>query len=297
MKKFLKVLISLVVIAGLAVGAYFLFVKKDHAKMTYDNVYNLTYNIIDEKEHLNIVDNINSTVSEMKNLITLYSMDIDEASVGLQLYLNLNSYYNVVNQHVLANGSFLVDNNISQYANLASTSYGKMVEIYKTAYAYLVDTYYKIEDKSAYVNTVKDYIQNFYNIFQPILAELNSFGYNTGLAYAYGLENTMQKNNFYKLKFQYYVETVNQYYLSESNKTALLTQIYVTKASLGGDFAEEYFANKDIYDQLITQTQNLKVGEIALKIATLQIDDYISQLSTEAERIVAQNYVNYVARG
>ena len=52
----------------------------------------------------------------------------------------------------------------------------KIVEIYKTAYAYLQDTYYEIDDKIAYAETVKSYIVNFYNIFKEKKSNMKFFG-------------------------------------------------------------------------------------------------------------------------
>ena len=51
MKKFFKLLIALVLIAGLAVGAYFVFKNKDNSKNVYNNVYELTYNVKDKNKH------------------------------------------------------------------------------------------------------------------------------------------------------------------------------------------------------------------------------------------------------
>ena len=297
MKKFFKAILALALIAGLAFGAYFIFFKKDNGKLVHENVYNLTYNIVDAENKVNIFDNVNATIVEMRHLAISQNMGIAEAQNGLQGFLDIKAYYDSINSHVLKNGSLIVDNNIGQYVAKASESYGKIVEIYKTAYAYLQDTYYEIDDKIAYAETVKSYIVNFYNIFKDLIPEYNSFGYYTGLAYAHGVQNTMYQNNFYKLKVEYYAEVVNQYYLSETAKTALGAEAARVKLSLNNNFSSKYFNNKDIYDGLISKSQTLKVGDLALKIVNLEIDNYIASLATEEDRKEIQNYVTYVARG
>ena len=294
MKKFSKVLIALVLIVAIAVGAYFLLSGKDSSKLVYQNVYNYKYNVKHGEKI--IITEINSSVTEMRSLIVLHTMQLDEVQTGLEMYSNLLSYYTTVENHILEHGSFISNNNIDQYVNLATASYNKMIDLYNQSYTYLLDTYYEIENKSAYVETVKSYIQNFYEIFKNLIPEFNAFYYNTCLAYAHGLQNTMLKNNFYKLKVAYYAECVNQYYLNSDNRVLLGVQVISNQIKLNDDFAEKYFDNKDIYDELVSDF-NADMGELVVTVATAKDNEYLDAIETEAERKIAQNHINYVARG
>lgn len=295
MKKISKVLIAFILIAGLAIGAYFILSGKDNSKLVHQNVYNLTYNIKNDEK--NVVYEINASVEEMCSLITNHTMQLDEEQTNLKLYSELFDLYSVVGNHILENGSFIINNNINDYVTLATGNYDKMIELYNQAYTYLQDTYYKIQDKNLYVETVKSYIQNFYSLFKEIIPEFNGFYYNTCLAYAYGLQNTMQKNNFYKLRIAFYAETINQYYLSETEKPSLDAQALALKQKINNETAEKYFKNKAIYDELVLKVKNINVGEFALKIATGKESELLNSVETEAERKIAQNYITYVARG
>lgn len=295
MKKISKVLIALVLIVGLALGAYFAFSSKDSSRLVRQNVYDLSYNIKDKED--NIVEDINSTVTEMRNLIIAHTMQLDNVYTNLQMYSDLFAYYSTVGNEVLALGGFVKNANIDAYINAACASYNKIVDVYKKSYEYLKDTYYKIDNKNLYVETVKAYIQNFYEIFKDLIPEFNTFYYNTSLAYAYGVEDTMQHNNFYKLKVAYFAECINQYYINTDNKVLLNVHVLLLQSDINDDFTTKYFDNKDIYDELAVKVKDINISELAVKVATAKDSEFLDSIPTEAERKIAQNYIDYVARG
>lgn len=295
MKKIFKVLIALVLIAGLAFGAYFLISGKDNSARVHQNVYDLTNNI--KNDDKNVVLQINNTVEQMRYLISVHSMQLDEISESFKEYLLLVENYSIISEHILDFGKFVKNNKIDEYIDNANISYKKTIDLYNKSYEYLKKTYYKIEDKNAYVENVKSYIQNFYEIFKDLIPEYNAFYYNTSLAYAYGLESTMQRNNFYKLQTAYYAESINQYYINTDNKVLLNVQVESIKNSLVSNTFESYFNNKAIYDEIISSITDINVEEIALKVALGKDGEILDSAETEAERKLLQNYITYVARG
>lgn len=295
MKKIFKVLLAFVLIAGLAVGAYFIFSSRDNSKLIHQNVYDLTFNIKDGEQ--NIVTKINSDIQEMCTLINANNLQLNDEYNNFQIYSTLYNNYNVVGQHILNNGGFVTNHNNDQYIAKASQSYDKIVSIYTQAYDYLKGTYYLISDKTAYIETVKSYIANFYIIFADLIPEFNSFYYNTCLAYAYGLDSTIQLNNFYKLRVGFFAETVNKYYTSESNRTQLLTQATTMRNTLNNSYTNKYFNNKAIYDELMDKVADIDVSELAEKTALGKESELLNSLETEQERILVQKYIDNVIRG
>lgn len=295
MKKIFKVLLAFVLIAGLAVGAYFIFFNRDNSKLVHQNVYNLSFNIMDDEQ--NIVTKINSDIREMSSLINSNNLQLNDEYNNFQIYLTLYSNYSVVGQHILNNGGFVTNHNNDQYIVNASQSYDKIAEIYTQSYNYLKETYYLISDKTAYIDTVKSYIANFYIVFADLIPEFNNFYYNTSLAYAYGLDSTMQLNNLYKLRVGYFAETINKYYISENNRSQLLSQASDIRYTLTNNHATKYFNNKAIYDELIDQVSKIDVSNLTEKIALNKESEFLNALETEQDRLLVQKYIDYVARG
>lgn len=295
MKKGLKVFIAFVLIVGLAVGAYFIFSGKDNSKLVHQNVYYLTYNIKDGET--NIVQKINDSVDEMNQLISDNSLSINDIHTNLKLYSDLYSYYFVVANQILDNGNFISGYNNEQYIRLAVDAYNKSLQIYNQSYEYLKQTYFKIQDKVLYIDTVKTYIENFYEIFKNLIPEFNAFYYNTCLAYAYGIQNTVQKNNAYKLTIAFYAETINQYYLNENDRTAIKSQTLQFKNKITQNFSTKYFDEKAVYDNLIQNVKDINVAELALNLATGKENDFLDAIQDNDLKTLAEKYIQYVARG
>lgn len=296
MKKFLKLIIALVVIAGLAVGAYFIFSSKDNSKAVYNNIYEFSYNI--KADNKNVVGCVDDAVVNMLNIVESNSLDVNEARTDLELFLTLRANYFVIKDEILANGAFTTKNeSINTYLNNANKSYGKVKEVYTKAYKYLKTTYFKIVDTDYNIETMKTYIINFNNIFKDVLVDYNGFYYNTSIAYSHILNNMMVKNNAYKMQIEYFATLINNYYNADAGlKAQYLTHIQNTKEYLKNDFVEEYFANKKVYDTLFNNSLNLAVPTICDKIVQNNINDYINSLLDENLKAQTQNYVNKVAR-
>ena len=295
MKKIFKVMIAFVLIGVLAIGAYFILSGRDNSKLVFQNIYNLTYNV--KNGDKNIVEEINNSIDEMQSLITKHSMQLDEVYTNLKIYTELFDYYFVIAEQILQNGNLIKNNNIKEYIALSNNSYKKTIDLYNQSYEYLNDTYYKLQDKNLYIETVKSYIQNFYNIFKDLIPEFNTFYYNSCLAYAYGLENTIQKNNFYKLRVGFYSETINQYYLNQTDKISLSVQALDLKNKINVETAQKYFNNKENYDEIIANVKKFDIGELALKIAIGKESEFYNAIETESQRKIILNYILFVARG
>ena len=297
MKKFLKLIIALVVIAGLAVGAYFIFSSRDNSKAVYNNMYELSYNVkIDNK---NVITSVDDAVLNMLNIIETNLLDIQDTQKSLELFLILKNNYSVIGNEILTNGAFTTKNEkVNSYLSNANKAYGKVKDVYKKAYNYLKTTYYKIVDTNYNIATMQTYIVNFEIIFRNILSDYNSFYYNSSVAYSHILNNMMVKNNAYKLQVEYFANLINNYYnAEEALKAPYLTLIQSTKTYLQGDFVGVYFENKTIYDKLINNSLDLNITVICDKIAQVNINEYINSLQDENQKTLNKNYVSKVARG
>lgn len=296
MKKIFKVLIAFVVIALLAVGAYFIFRKKDNNRVVLNNIQTLTYEI--KKEKVNIVDELSSVATNMLNIINTNNLDVGSTKSDLELYLSLTEKYNIVETEILLNGSFVDNTNyLNDYLSNSTNSLNNLKNIYNDSYNYLLNTYYKIVNTDFNIETMKTYIINFNNVFKNALPEYNKFFYNTGIAYSHSLKNMMQKNNSYKLQVECLVTLVNNYYKNVELRLAYQNLINTKINAINNTSATNYFDNKEQFDNLINQTLSLNISTICEKIANGQIDDYITNLPTEADRILARNYVDLVVRG
>lgn len=297
MKKIFKALIAFVIIAVLAVGAYFIFRKHDGTKAIFNNVYNLTYEFKSDNE--NVVENVNKVVDNMLSIISNNSLDVGETKNDLECYVFLRDNYSFIKTEILENGSFLSNNNeVNDKINIANKKISDIKTIYFDGYSYLKNTYYKIVDTNYNVQTMKDYIINFNNIFKGILNVYNEFFYNTCVSYSHCFNGTMLKNNAYKLKLEYVGYLINEYYLNDDEtKNLILPEINNAIKNVKNLTAQNYYNNKTIYDELIAKSLTLDVGKIGLNDATGEIENYITQLPTEADRILARNYLENVVRG
>lgn len=296
MKKIFKALIALVIIVALAVGAYFVFKGKDGSITIYNNVYNLSYSVKQDED--NVVNKVNLAVENMLNIIEANSLSIPETQKNLQVFKCLKDGYSYINAEILCNGCFLMKNDsMVDYINNASNSLNNVKKIYLDCYGYLKNTYFKIVNTEYNVATMKDYIVNFENLFKEILNDYNSFFYNSSIAYSHCLNNTMLKNNAYKLSVEYSANLINEFYKStQSYKNNIFAEAQKVLAKLNGDFSEEYFQNKEVFDNLINISLTINVGEICIQYVSGGISAYIAKLP-EADRVIVNNYVKNVIGG
>ena len=296
MKKIYKVLIAFAIIVVLAVGAYFIFRKKDNTSAIFNNVYNLTYNF--KSGNNNVVDSIDNVVDDMINVINTNSLEMEEIKNDLMAYTYIRDNYFFIRKAILQNGKKFAEN--SAYVDkieIANKKIAEVKEIYFNSYAYLSNTYYKIVGTEYNVQTMKDYIINFHNIFKDILKTYNEFYYNTCIAYCHCYVSTMLQNNAYKLKLEYLGSLINEYYLNNDTREQLLVEILSTITNLENFTAQTYYNNKAIYDDLFEKTFLLNIGQIGLNNAKGEIENYINQLPNEADRKLAQNYQEKVVKG
>lgn len=296
MKKIFKVIIAFVIIAVVAVGAYFIFRPKDNSLNVYNNVYSLNYKV--EKNNINVVKKVDETINEMLVIIENNSLNVGNSKNSLQNFVNLRDAYSSIKVEILSYANFCKSNGKANnfIANVAK-NYSKISDAYLKAYDYLTGTYFKIVDGTYTKATMETYITNFENLFKDVYIYYNDFYFNACVAYARTLDNMMVKNNAYKLKVEYVGNLINKFY-SEGNFNSTFLDVAKNEAQkLSLDFAKKYFENKIDYDELINQAISLDISTICEKVSLGQIDSYITELPTEADRIVVQKYVNLVARG
>lgn len=297
MKKFFKLLIALVIIAGLAVGAYFIFKNKDNSKNVYNNVYELTYNVKDKNK--NITKSVDDAVNNMLTIINENGLDVGDAKNTLITFKTLNENYSLVRDEILTNGAFVTANSqVNDYINNAGKALKNVKNVYKESYDYLVKTYYKIVDTDYNKETMKTYIINFEVVFRDILTDYNNFYYNSGVAYSHLLNNMMLKNNAYKLQIEYLSTLINKHYSTTGAEQASYSVLINNcKNQLNSDLMNEYFENKAVYDNLIDNSTSLNVPLLCEKVVAGEKDAYISSLEDETIKQMVTNYYNKVVRG
>lgn len=296
MKKFLKVIIALLVIVALAVGAYFIFGRKDNSRAIFNNVYEISYNV--SRNNQNVVNKVNEAVDQMLEIIETNDLDVGTAQAGLQNFVKLRDNYGKVEQEILSYGNFVTQNSqVNKNLSQANKSFKAVKSIYIKAYEYLNQTYFKIIGTSYNMSTMASYIVNFENAFKDIYADYNNFYFNTAVAYAHCLDNMMVKNNAYKLKIEYVANLINNFYSNGDFKTVYLDEISSQVQKLNQDFTDTYFENKSDFDTLFSNSLSYNINIICEKIISNEIDSYIEELATEGERQTITKYVNLVARG
>lgn len=297
MKKPVKVLIALILIAGLAVGAYFVFRQKDNSAQIYSNIQEIT---IITSGNTNITKAVDECVYQMIQIIDEKNMDIPQVDASLKEFVAIKESYAFVITHVCNNASQIKQNNGTfSVVKQATSALNSVKSIYNDAYNYLKNTYFKIKDSAYNVETMKSYIVNFENVFKEVKASYNEFFYKTCVAYSHALSNSMQHNNAYKLHIEQAGTLLNAYFNSqESYKNSFLTlaNSALTKAE---NTNEKYFNNKAIYDNLIEQSLNLNLTEIYTCEVTNQTQEYINNHinNNEEQGKIITNYITYVARG
>lgn len=296
MKKFFKVIIALVVIVALAVGAYFIFGRKDNSRAIFNNVYEISYNV--NRNNQNVVSKVDEVVGQMLEIIKTNGLDVGTSQASLQNFAKLIENYSKIQQEILSYGNFVtqnskVDNNISQ----ANKSFKLVKSTYIKAYDYLNQTYFKIVDTTYNMSTMASYIVNFENVLKDMYTDYNNFYFNTAVAYAHCLDNMMVKNNAYKLKIEYVANLINNFYANGEFKTEYLDLISSQTQKLNQDFTDTYFENKSDFDALLSNSLSYNIPTICEKVLSNEINSYIEELATEGERQTITKYVNLVARG
>lgn len=296
MKKIFKVLIAFVVIAVIAVGSFFIFRSKDNNLVVYNSVYTFNYKV--EQENINIIEKVDKTVDEMLLIIQNNSLNVGDAKNKLQNFANLRDAYALIRVEILSYANFCkVNKKANTFISETLKNTPKVIDCYKKAYDYLAKTYYKIVGGTYTNATMETYIVNFENLFKDIYEYYNAFYFNACVAYARTLDNMMVKNNAYKLKVEYVGNLINKFYSEGNFDLTYLTLAKDEAQKLSNDFANKYFDNKIDYDELLNKIDCLDICAICEKELLGQIDSYITELPTEADRVLVQKYVNLVARG
>ena len=294
MKKFLKTIIALAIIAAIAFGVYFIFNNGTDNKQIRAKVYSLNNNLI--VDDINIYTKTNGTVDHMINLINQRGYTIPNEKAYLTTYSTALEYYDFLKQEILVNGLFVNNQNTNDYFKNMNKAYDALQKIYTEGNEYLLTTYYAVTDESL-LNV--DYIVNFSNTFKDALTELNNFYYNAGMAFSYGTKDMFNTNNGYKLKVQYYSVLVNTYiqdYLD--NKTfdlSLDVLSYQTKIATYNE--STYFDNKAEIDSLMDNSKLVDIVELAKQEAMGQASTYISSLTDADKKSATEKYYNLVIKG
>ncbi len=294
MKKFLKTIIALAIIAAIAFGVYFIFNNGTDNKQIRAKVYSLNNNLV--VDDVNIYTKTNDTVDHMINLINQRGYIIPEEKAYLTTYSTALAYYDFLKQEILVNGLFVNKENTNDYFKNMNKAYDALQKIYIEGNEYLLTTYYAVTDESL-LNV--DYIVNFSNTFKDALAELNNFYYNAGMAFSYGTKDMFNTNNGYKLKVQYYSVLVNTYiqdYLD--NKTfdlSLDVLSYQTKIATYNE--STYFDNKTEIDSLMDNSKLVDIVELAKQEAMGQASTYINSLTDADKKSATEIYYNLVVKG
>ncbi len=295
MKKFIKILIVLVIIVALVTGIYFIFFRKSNNNDIYAKISHFNYEVV--KDDVKIVPIINETIAEMIFVINLNKFDMPAQSEFLTTYQKTLSAYSSVNEVVLSQGLSVNKTNTKTYIKQLKSAEEKLVKIYEEGY-----NYYKNHYLTAITATAKKtYIVNFCNIFKGALAELNNMYYNAGKAIILATNNTLDYSNANKLKTDALIEAINQYvkeYLTKAEtKTISKENLNELTISFNAISFENYIANKKVYDNLFNQRENINTLELLQKHFDKTIETYISEIQDETQKSNVQNYYNLVIKG
>ena len=221
MKKFLKALIALVIIGGLAFGIYMIFFnnKTDNSQI---------YTKVQTLNNLETYTKVNNTIYEMlKDIQAHPEYELDEVQNYFTVYVQTMKNYELVRLEIINNGLFINQTNTGDSYKNMNASYDTLVNIYISAENYLKDTYW--------VNQRETYIENFYIKFENALNNLNGFYYNAGISILKCLDNGFDTNNHFKLEMEYYLNLSSRYvnhYLTTnenaSNISSLIEQEHMT---------------------------------------------------------------------
>lgn len=331
MKKKIKVLIALVVIACVALGAYFILSRGTDNKQIYAKVYGLNNEMIVDDE--NIYKKINETLVQMIDLIEEKNYAIENVTNDFKFITSMLNDYSLIKEQIENNSLFISKNDTNPYYKNMNNAYSKLNKLYKDGYDYLKDTHYAITNSALYN---KDYIENFHNIFKDVVVELNNFYVNAGLAFVYGTQNTMDNNNNFKLEVEYYcfaLNHINDKYVElttvepetvtpddtgdneeggAENSTGVsgeetpfnIDEFINTKNELINGLKNEiskatfdnYMLNKAVYDTFVSD-KKLNKDKIASAYLAGTINEYVEGLKTEEEKSKVQEYINYIIEG
>ena len=296
-KKF-KALVAFLIIVGIAVAVYFIFFNKTNSKKSYSLVYAYNNQIVMQDVNVatkieKAVDDINTYITTNANSLTI-SVDIQN---GLLQYAQIVDLYEGVENQILNNSYFINDSKFGANLNVASQNYNDLVKIYKDSYTYIKDTFLKYNGTNHNTASMQTYIEQFYNLFKDASLKYNNVMYNVGVAFAHGLENTMQKNNLHKLRLECYVTYVNAYVNEQdaSVKASLLSNAQAY--DIAKVVTQDYFNNKTKCDTLIDNTLKLDLIQCIKSIESNNFDTFITQVEDEQTKELYQDYSSLVVRG
>ena len=115
MKKFLKLLLALIIIAGIAVGAYFIFNQKHNNDQIYAKVYGLNNSLAytnSKNENINLYTAVNQNVFAMnEDLTNLFNGQVPEIKTYFETFLEAQSIYFYHEQQILSFGLYINQEN------------------------------------------------------------------------------------------------------------------------------------------------------------------------------------------
>ncbi len=291
MKKIFKLLIALVVIAGIAIGVYFIFGRKTNNAEIYNKINHFNTQIV--ADNTNVVEKVDQTILEMIGLINAEGFDLEAEQKFLTTYINSVDAYSVVKSIVLTNGLFVNEADNTKVINNLTKASENLEKIYVNGYNYLKADYFEATSSAK-----KAYIQNFYNVFKGALNELNVMYRNAGIAIIGATNNSLTFSTAQKLKLNHYITAISMYvneYLTNA-ETPVVTIEFIN--SLNEKLfvtAETYVENKQIFDNLFNA--GINVEDIIKQQIAGTLSTYVEGITNENEKLNVQNYCTYVVEG
>lgn len=292
MKKIFKLLIALVVIAGIALGVYFIFGRKADNSEIYAKINHFNSQIV--VENTNVVEKVDQTILEMINLIEKNEFQLEQEQKFLTTYINSVDAYGLVKTVVLTNGLFVNDVDNTKTIDSLKKASENLEKIYINGYNYLKANYFGASDSAK-----KEYIKNFYNIFKGALNELNVMYRSASIAINGATNNSLTFTTAQKLKLNYYVTAtsmyVNEYLTNAESPVVTYEYIIGIQQKFATNNVEKYIENKKIYDGLFNAGINIE--EIIKQQIAGTLSTYVEGISGETEKLNVQNYCTYVVEG
>lgn len=298
MKKIYKVFIAFVLIVFLSVSVYFVFFNKPNVKVVYTDVYSIQYEQMDNNS--NKVKVVNDSILSINSFVNNNSnLNYKEGLKSqLQLFLNTQDFYQIIIDEILINGmNFTYDKSVSKYLKSMNKDYKILIKSYSNLYENLKNGYLNVKD-SANLGTLVDHINNFYNDFEGFYLIFNNFYYNAGCVYAKTLNSTMNKNNLYKLKIEYYSTIVNLANTQDLTvRDSYLSLLPSAKNQvIDEDLVDVYFKNKSTIDNIFINAKNYDLKSVIDATINNTTQTLIDQQKSQEEKSLLTNYIKFVAQ-
>ncbi len=266
-KKFLIIVLFLIIAVAGGVGLYFLLKPKPDLKAPYNNTYQLTTN-----DDYNYVLSYNQKILDY--FVDYLDLDNEEIANSQDKYLILNdmlSVYDSINNQLLNNLLFTkdYDGKMVDPQRSMSDSYQKVLSNVEICKDYL-NTYLTLDKVENYPTNehIWQMINNYNSLYFDFLNELSNFYYYAGEIFENYLINTIEVNDLTKQNITTTVLWAKEIIFKTTSSEANVLNLSISSENLrlfvsrnNGLKRDEYFVNKTYYDNLLKCFKNISLED------------------------------------